>query len=367
MAFESDSDFLGQGILDNQNEIWLFDTGTMTYTRITTASDSNRDSLDPSLSADGTVVAFRSDSDLLGQGILDDQYEIWLYDTTTMTYTRVTTASDSSRASYDANLSADGSVVAFRSDSDILNQSIPDDQSEIWLYDTLAMTYTRVTTASNSNRASLDPFLSADGSIVAFESDSDLLGQGVSAAQREIWLYDTTTMTYTRVTTASAGNRDGYNPVLSTDGKIVAFTTDSDILVQGIPDDQFEIWLYDTEAMTYTRITYSSDSNRSSDHSNLSADGSTLAFYSDSDFLGGGIPDNQFEVWTYDIAMKTYTHVTNASETDRDSFRPQLSADGSIIAFHSDSDFLGDDISDNQNEIWLAQPGHSIYLPLVVK
>ncbi|MDY7080114.1 MAG: hypothetical protein SXV54_24805 [Chloroflexota bacterium] len=42
-------------------------------TRITVASDSDRDSYSPCLNADGTLVAFPSDSDLLGQGILDNQ------------------------------------------------------------------------------------------------------------------------------------------------------------------------------------------------------------------------------------------------------------------------------------------------------
>ena len=41
--------------------------------RVTSASESNRNSYDPSLSGDGTVVAFQSDSDLLNEGIADGQ------------------------------------------------------------------------------------------------------------------------------------------------------------------------------------------------------------------------------------------------------------------------------------------------------
>ena len=84
-----------------------------TLARLTTASSSDRSSHDPSLSADGTLVAFYSDSDFLGQGIPVDQFEIWLYNTSTMTYTRVTTASDVNRGSDAVELSADGTVVAF--------------------------------------------------------------------------------------------------------------------------------------------------------------------------------------------------------------------------------------------------------------
>jgi len=160
----------------------------MTLTRVTTASDSNQDSLYPSLSADGTIIAFGSDSDFLGQGIPDEQKEIWLCDTTTMRLTRITTASDSDRASYGPVLSPDGTVIAFASASDFLGQGIPSSQSEIWSYDTRTMTLTRVTWASDSNRDSYGPSLSADGTIVAFHSDSDLLGQGIPDQQDEIWL-----------------------------------------------------------------------------------------------------------------------------------------------------------------------------------
>ena len=168
--------------------------GSGDLVRITAASDGNRDSTRPSLNGDGTVIVFQSDSDFLGQGIPDDQDEIWLYDTRTMTFTRITVASDSDRDSSFPYLSADGTIIAFRSDSDFLGQGIPDDQKEVWLYDTGTMTYTRVTTASESGRSSSASSLSADGTVVAFHSDSDILGQGIPAGQNEIWLYDTATM-----------------------------------------------------------------------------------------------------------------------------------------------------------------------------
>ncbi len=50
------------------------------FTRVTSASDANRDSQYPSLSGDGTAVAFESDSDLLNEGIADGQWEIWLWE-----------------------------------------------------------------------------------------------------------------------------------------------------------------------------------------------------------------------------------------------------------------------------------------------
>jgi Tol biopolymer transport system component len=368
VAFCSDSDLLNEGKPDGQWKIWLYDTKTTTYTRVTSASHTNRDSWSPSLSADGTVVAFDSDSDLLSEGRSDDVNEIWLYDSATMTFTRITTASHSKRDSTEASLSADGTVIAFRSDSDFMGEGITDAQWEIWLYDTETLTYTRVTTASDSQRNSDDPNLSGDGTVIAFRSNSDLLNEGRPADVNEIWLYNTESLTYTRVTSASHTDRDSRWPSLNWDGTVVAFDSNSDFLDEGISDDVYEIWLYDTVAMTYTRITQASHPNRFSRHPSLSDDGTVVAFWSDSDLLYEGRPDDIYEIWLYDTATMTFTRVTSASHPNRDSFYPSLDSDGTVVAFSSDSDLLKQGISDDVDEIWLsAVYESSLRLPLVLK
>jgi Tol biopolymer transport system component len=363
IAFTSDSDFLGQGILDDQWVIWLHDTATMTFTRVTSGV---RDSTRPAVSGDGTRVAFHSDNDFLGQGIPQYQYEIWLYDTATMTVTRVTTAAGPGhRASFGASADADGARVAFQSDSDFLGQGIPDDQLEIWLYDTATMTVTRVTTAAGTDRDSRSPSISADGTKIAFHSNGDFLSQGIPANQSEIWLCDTAAMTVTRITTASHPDRDSSNPSISGDGTRIAFRSDSDFLGQGADDD--EVWLYDTATMTVTRITTASPPGRGSYNASISGDGTRIAFESGSDFLGQGIPQNQYEIWLYDTATMTVTRVTTASAEDRDSEDPSLNRDGSKIAFASDSDFLSQGIQPGQDEIWLREYPRRLYLPVVLR
>ncbi len=109
----------------------------------------------------------------------------------------------------------------------------------------------RVTTASDANRDSRGPSLSGDGTVVAFHSDSDFLNEGIADGQREIWLYDTTTLTFTRVTSASHANRDSWVPSLNGDGTVVAFDSDSDLLNEGIANEQWEIWLWEESEGTY--------------------------------------------------------------------------------------------------------------------
>ena len=116
-----------------------------------------------------------------------------------------------------------------------------------------------------------------------------------------------------------------------------------------------------------TRITTASDSDRDSRNPRISADERVFAFQSDSDFLNTSLPDNQFEIWLFETGTMTYTRLTYGSETNRDSFRPSLSANGFALAFQSDSDFHVDWIPDNQNEIWFTKLRYWIYLPLVNK
>jgi len=181
-------------------------------TRITIASDSVRESFHPMVSADGTRVVFYSDSDFSGQTIPDDQNEIWLYDHNTIALTRLTTASDSDRDSFSLSISANGSKIVFQSDSDFLGQGIPDNQVEIWLYDTTTLTLTRLTTATGTDRGSFVPSLNADGTRIAFVSDADFLGEGIPNNQFEIWLLDMNTNDLTRLTTASASDRRSSTP-----------------------------------------------------------------------------------------------------------------------------------------------------------
>jgi Tol biopolymer transport system component len=322
--------------------------------QITTASDDSRWSYRPRVSADGTKIVFASDSDFLDQGIPDQQFEIWSFDTVTMKLTRLTRATDSARSSGAPSVSADGTRVAFVSDADFLGEGLPDGNSSIWLYDTRTMSYTRLATALDNwweyRRTVGAPAISGDGSRVAFHSNSPLLGQDLRRYSAEIWLYDTATMTLTRATTASQDYRSSVSPSLNGDGTRIAFYGNSDLLGQGLPYDQFEVWLYDTATTSITRITTSPNGDSTAPH--ISADGTRIVFNSSADLLDLGTKG--FEVWLYDTVTLTYTRVTS-SEIPRDSWThaPTMSGSGEKIAFISDSDFLGDDAMAGQYRLWL--------------
>ena len=65
--------------LNGQYEIWQYNTRSRYLTRLTHASAPDRISAIASINSDGSKITFSSDSDFLGQGIVDGQGEIWLF------------------------------------------------------------------------------------------------------------------------------------------------------------------------------------------------------------------------------------------------------------------------------------------------
>ena len=377
ILFDNGADVFGECNDTNQFATWLYDTSTLTLTRL--ISDSDLLAFESDISGDGTKIAYVKVASAY-------EADIWLYDLSTMKHTRITTATDTDRDSYRPKLNYDGTKIVFVSNSDFLNQGIPASQYELWLYDTTTQTLTRLTTSSpgSGNGAGNGGYaldISDDGTKIAFASNVDLLNGGTIRYPIEVWLYDTVAMTYTRLTSGTDASREVAPELsISRDGTKIAFGGDVDYFGQGIPDGSWQIWLYDTEAMTLTRITTASDSSRLSFHPSLNSDGSRIAFVSNADFLNqGNIQFNESEIWLYDTMTMTYTRITTSP--GRTSLTPVISADGSAIAFMSNADFFDQgDIGELQKEIWLYEfpviepppsptpiPQQRVYLPLVLK
>ncbi len=368
IAFASNADLLDQG--ENLvSEIWLFDTQAMSLTRVT-FSESPGAAFAPSMSVNGSKIAFSSDYDYLQQQAQDGRFDIWVYDTNNGHISQITKV-DSSATNTEPSMNADGTKIAFSGNADFFNS---DDifGREIWLYDGTAMTLTRVTNNPDTNRISMVPSLNGDGTRIAFQSDADLLGQGILGGQIEIWLYDSITLTLTRVTTSTGTTSDSENPSISADGTRIAFDSLNDILHEAILPNQREIWLYDTTTLTYTRITTAVPDGRDSFDPSISADGTKIAFSSDSDFLGEGIPEFGYEMWLYDLTTDTFIRLTHRPTSGGNSSHASLNSDGSLLAFQSQANFY-DNSPPMAWDIWLAAMPITktiftqfVYLPVIL-
>jgi len=328
-------------------DLFLHEAGSPGLTRLTTASETGRVSSGASVSGDGNRIVFHSDSDFLKQGLARGTPEIWLYDVPSRQLTRVTTASGSDRRSLYPAISTDGSTVVFQSDSDFLNEGLPRGQSEIWRYTVATRALTRVTRGAPGS-VSLGPAVNANGSVIAFSSSAALGGVPASGSARPLWLFDVPANRFSVV--AGPGTSTAFRPSLDASGTRVAFDSSSDV------------WLYDVPSKQLTRVT-TSGASRASEAASLSADGSRLVFHSDADLLKEERPDSVDEIWLYDVAAKSLRRLTSTWVPARDTGAnpvlhpdcqyPRITADGRTVVFASDGDFLNEKIPNGLPHAWV--------------
>ncbi|MCE2485859.1 MAG: PD40 domain-containing protein [Desulfurellaceae bacterium] len=175
--------------------------------------------------------------------------------------------------------------------------------------------------------------VSADGRRMLFKSNINLTGQNADEGL-EFFLYDVPTGTITQVTdTFGSGLMNG---AMSADGSRIVFSARLNLTGQNA-DGSTEIFLYDVPTGTLTQVTdqlgnssYFSDSSQA--RRTISADGSRLAFSSWSNLTGQNA-DGSTEIFLYDVPTDTLTQITNGSHINTDFNYPQISADGTRLAF----------------------------------
>ncbi|ETW93828.1 MAG: hypothetical protein ETSY2_50745, partial [Candidatus Entotheonella gemina] len=222
----------------------------------------------PALSADGPVVAFESVATNLIAGDTNAHGDIYLYEGPSGHVTRVSLALDGAEAngrSVLPALSADGSVVAFDSFASNLVGADTNDTRDIFVHDLLSGMTTRVSLSSGgveANGVSTDAALSSSGDIVAFQSAATNLVEGDTNRKADIFVHDRRSGTTSRVSLASDGteaDRSSSRPVLSASGRFVAFRSSATNLVPGDTNDKADIFVHDRETGVTTRVSVDSD------------------------------------------------------------------------------------------------------------
>ncbi len=380
IAFNSTADLAGDGQNISHIDVWLYNVAETALTRVT-GSGANMlspNSKRPDISADGHFVAFLSNEDFLDEG--RDRDDIWLYEVATTGLSRLTdyTLAENERASISGiSMSGDGKRIAFVSDGDFKSEGREALFDEVWLYNVDKTSYTRLTDVRANgltDRDAFQPRISRNGEYVVFSSDADFLQDGRRNEDDEIWLYEVETATLTPITDIRSGAgvfRESNCPSISGDGMRIAFQSDADLLQEGRPDGDVEIWLYDRMEDEFHRITdarANGATNRDSEQPRMSADGRFIAFESDADLLSEDRPDSVTEIWLYDIQEDMLTRLTdslsNVESTFRDCRNPAIGITGSFICFDGDADLVGTGVVDGEFETFLFQqilaaPGYS--------
>jgi uncharacterized repeat protein (TIGR01451 family) len=213
IAFQSFSNVTGNNS-DNNGEIFLYDAVSNTITQVTSTTVGNNGS--PSISGDGTRIAFTSSSDLTGENS-DGNTEIFLYDAVSNIITQVTFTDVGFNSA--PSINGEGTRIAFVSGE--FPAGNPDGNTEIFLYDSITSGIAQITFTTGGGNG--NPSINGDGMRIAFLSSRNMTAEN-SDGNTEIFLYDATTSSFTQVTDTTA--RTNFDPSINADGTRIAFSSD---------------------------------------------------------------------------------------------------------------------------------------------
>ena len=341
----------------------------------------------PAMSADGRYVAFGSSASDLVANDNNGTGDIFLRDLQSGTTTLVSVNSASTGTvhslalrfnvlasvgspesdsgnglSLNPSISADGRYVVFESYATDLVPGFGSGQYvDLYVRDMQTGTTEPVNVdTGRSDDLLLGYQLSADGRSVAFETANSAL------TQDDIFVRDLAAHTTSLVSVSSdghsRGNNSSYYPVISADGRFVAFRSDARNLIAGFVDGndlaEGDVYLRDLQLGTTTLVSMNRDGTASGNHGSsplaFSANGQFLAFDSDASDLAANDANGQDDLFVRDLVHGTTalasvnlagTGSGNGkllfSEGDISSIRPPLlSADGRFVVFESQADDL---------------------------
>ncbi|MGN6134152.1 MAG: PKD domain-containing protein [Aureliella sp.] len=310
----------------------------------------NAASSEPAISANGQYVVFSSLASDLVPGDTNNCRDVFVKDLTDGSIVRVSTDSEQQQAdkqSSEPTISADGRYVAFTSSATNLVPGDTNGVADVFLKDLETGITSRLSIDAlgvEVDGPSFQPWLSADGSTVAFASLGDIMANGSANERRQIFVRKLGALAVTPVSVnaqGNFGNGDSYQPALSTDGTIVAFHGDATDLVEGDVNLQSDIFVKNLATEEMTRIGSSSLHSQnwgSSYAASISSDGGRIAFFSYASDLIEGDTNDKGDVFVMDFETHQLSRISVAddgSEADGDSYQPTLSADGRYVSFYS--------------------------------
>lgn len=385
VVFQSDATDLLPGDTNDVTDVFVRDLFTDSNLLVSVAIDGgwgNGPSTEPTITPDGRYVAFVSQANNLVPGDTNGIADIFVRDLVNQTTTLASVGAITSAVYLPQPfiiplshpvLSPDGREVAFFSTARGLAPGVtPASAGEVYVRDLIAnntlwvssnaLAVTGYPTNGGSHFLSYHPVLSDDGRLIAFK-----LGSFTGLGPAAIFQYDISSNSLALIATNAlplAFNDDVYGPEMTPDGRFIAFASGSMTSTQAV---SASLYLADTQAGTNVLISICQDGTRStnsiSDAPVLSPDRRYVAFISNATNLVANVISNGFHLYLRDILAGSTLLVdadTNGiGSTDESGNAPSLSADGRWVAFASPDGSLIDQDNNRALDVFLRDTVNS--------
>ncbi|WP_371493591.1 hypothetical protein OG871_38470 [Kitasatospora sp. NBC_00374] len=309
VVFSSVASNLVPGDTTGRTDVFRKDMQTGAVTRMSRSASgqaANADSVLPTISRDGNLVAFTSTADNLTSGDANARADVFVRNVSAGTVALVSRTAGGGPANGDALHSAfsgDGGFLAF--DSTATN--IVTGASGVLAVYRVNLSDRSVTSVSASSagvlasRDSTEPALSNDGRYVVFRSFASNLVAGDTNATSDVFRKDLTTGAVVRVSengTAEPDGPVGYLPVISGSGDVVSFDSDATNLLPGFSGTHVYRKVISTGSLRAVSVNAAgTPGNNVSSAPSMTRSGSTVTFMSYADNLVAGDTNNRSDVF----------------------------------------------------------------------
>lgn len=338
----------------------MFSGATALVSVSTNGAACDYSSLNPQMTPDGRLVVFESLADNLVQNDTNQLSDVFVRDlvNSNTVLVSVNTSGNGSSAGYAINpsITPDGRFVVFESTAANLVTNDFNTKSDIFLRDLVAGTTTLISAGTNGNAAgtSQNAVISDDGRYIAFESTVNTLVAGDSDGLNDIFLRDVQTGTTTLISPLADFNTASSTPsrpVISHDGRLVAFETGVPPFSSLSVSTNCQIYLWDAQTVSNVLISVGLDGVSQAAGVSyspvISADDRYISFLSNATNLVAGTTNGMFQVYQRDLVTGLTTLVSanregNGNNLDCSSI--SVSDDGRSVAFDTlDGDLVADD------------------------
>jgi Tol biopolymer transport system component len=338
-------------------DVFLVDTTLGTIRLVSDDAESGDPADGPALgvdiSGDGRWVAFSSAATNLVQGDLNVASDVFLYDALNDSLQLVShkgvAGAQGNRGSNTPSISKDGTRVAFTSAATNLVGSDTNNRTDVFMRNVSAGTTTRVSTDSNGKQANGDSFqarISPNGSVVAFSSNAINLVKADSSRTRDVFVKVLGTGKTSIVSVRSdeqIGSTDSSLSDVSNSGRYVVMQSYS-ALVKSDTNNTGDVFLRDRTDGTTVRVSRdgSTQSNNQSFGGAISDDGAHIAFQTWATNLGPGPDGNGVltDVLELTVANGDLARLSADAEggwSDAASYDTTISGNGLVACFSTGS------------------------------
>jgi len=325
VAFSSAATNLVAGDTNAVGDVFVRDLDAATTERVSVSGagvEANAGSSSPRISGDGRFVVFLTTASNLSASDLNATFDIYVRDRQLATTTLVSVGLDGMAASgFEPSISANGRYVGYRSSSANIVANDTNGQDDVFVRDLQTNTTVRASLGNNNlepNGQSQEPALSSDGRFVVFRSTANNLAAPDGNGREDAFLRDLQTGTTTHISVSPDGAVHNGNTArglgVSGDGRYVVFNSDAPNLVVADTNGAEDVFVRDVQTSMTRRVSVTSDNVQGSGASQsaaMTSDGVFVVFQSAAANLVPNDTNSQADIFRTRPHMPTQLLVFN--------------------------------------------------------